>query len=99
MPKKRMLVNAAELAESRIAVVQDGKLQEYYTQRRGGDQSAGNIYKGTVSTVERSLQAAFVNISGPVNGFLQAGDVSFEVLRRDRKKKAHISYVRSPRIQ
>jgi ribonuclease E len=82
-----MLINAAEVAESRIAVIQNGKLEEYYTQRRGGEQGAGNIYKGIVSAVERSLQAAFVNINGPVNGFLQLGDVSYDLAEKDRKTK------------
>lgn len=99
MPKKRMLINAAEFAESRIAIVCDGKLEEYYTQQRRSDQSAGNIYKGIVTAVERSLQAAFVNINGPVNGFLQAADVSFEVINRSRKKQHRSRGGGAPRIQ
>ncbi len=99
MPKKRMLINAAEFAESRIAVVCDGKLEEYYTQRRGGEHGAGNIYKGVIVAVERSLQAAFVNIGGPVNGFLQVGDVSYEVARKSRTKRTRGSRGGAPRIQ
>ena len=87
MSKKLMLINAAELAENRIAVISDGKLVEYYTQRHNGGFSAGNTYKGVVVGVERSLQAAFVDIGGPANGFLQPGDVSFEAAGKSRKKK------------
>lgn len=86
--KRMMLINAAEFAESRIAVIQDSKLEEYYTQRRNGKGGAGNIYKGVVAAVERSLQAAFVDISGPVNGFLQADDISYKVVRPARRKQA-----------
>lgn len=87
MSNKRMLINAAELAENRIAVVTDGKLTEYYTQRQNGGFSAGNTYKGIVVGVERSLQAAFVDIGGAANGFLQAGDVSYEAAGKSRKNR------------
>jgi len=99
MSEKRMLINAAEFGESRIAVIENGKLQEYYTQRHGSNQATGNIYKGIVTAVERSLQAAFVNINGPVNGFLQVADVSYESVDKNRGSKLRSNKNGPPRIQ
>lgn len=71
-----MLVNLAEPLEGRIAVVHNGKLEEYYTERQTTREAAGNIYKGTVESVQQSLDAAFVNIGGSHSGFLQADNVT-----------------------
>ncbi len=75
-PEKRMLIDAAEREESRIAVVESGLLQELYIERRTGTESAGNIYKGTVLNIEPAIQAAFVDFGGRRNGFLHASDVT-----------------------
>ncbi len=72
---KKMLVDGAEEEESRIAVVEDGKLQELYIQRSAIGEIAGNIYKGVVLNVEPAIDAAFVNFGGPRNGFLHVSDV------------------------
>jgi len=70
-----MLVNLSEPLEGRIAVVRNGKLEEFYTERYTARAAAGNIYKAIVESVEGSLQAAFVNIGTSRNGFLQADNV------------------------
>ncbi len=88
MVKRRMLINAAEVTESRIAVVLGGKLEEYYTERSDSQHMAGNIYKAAVVNVERSLQAAFVNIGGSANGFLQAGDISYQAAGRKSRHRS-----------
>jgi ribonuclease E len=74
MPKE-MLINAVEGEECRIAVVQDGALEELYLERASAERHVGNIYKGRVHNVEPSIQAAFVDIGMPKNGFLHSSDV------------------------
>ncbi|MEJ2586099.1 MAG: Rne/Rng family ribonuclease [Deltaproteobacteria bacterium] len=71
----KMLINAVEPEEYRIAVIQDGLLDGFYFQPTSAEQKTGNIYKGVVERVERSLQACFVNYGDEKNGFLSAGDI------------------------
>lgn len=72
---KKMLIDAAEEEESRIAIIENGKLQELYIQRNAVGEIAGNIYKGIVLNVEPAIGAAFINFGGERNGFLHASDV------------------------
>ncbi len=73
--KKRMLINVVEPEESRIAILEDGILEELYIERFSREQIAGNIYKGRIVNVESSIEAAFVNIGISRNGFLHVSDV------------------------
>ncbi|PIE24376.1 MAG: ribonuclease E [Planctomycetota bacterium] len=72
---KRMLVNANDGEECRIAIVEDGKLSELYVEISDRESYLGNIYKGKVVNIEPSIGAAFVNFGGNRNGFLHASDV------------------------
>jgi len=72
---KEMLINAVEGEECRIAILEDGALEELYLERAGTERHVGNIYKGRVNNVEPSIQAAFVEIGMAKNGFLHASDV------------------------
>ena len=72
---KRMLINAMDSEESRIAVVEDGVLQELHVEVASREAYLGNIYKGKVVNIEPSIGAAFVSFGGRVNGFLHASDV------------------------
>ncbi len=73
---KRMLINAVHVEQKRMAIVDSGKLLEFYIQMSVREPITGNIYKGTVLKVERGLQAAFVNYGGKRDGFLPLRDVS-----------------------
>lgn len=73
--QRRMIINALEPEESRIALLEDNVLQELYIQPTATEQCLGNIYKGRVGNVERSIQAAFVDIGLPKNAFLHVSDV------------------------
>lgn len=75
MARKQMLISTVEPEEIRIAVVTNGKLDQLYLERVGRFQQAGNIYKGTVTNVEPSLEAVFVDLGGGKNGFLHISDV------------------------
>lgn len=76
--KKEMLVNALQPEESRIAIVEDGVLEELYIERSSLDNFVGNIYKGRVVNLEPSIQAAFVDFGVGRNGFLHVSDVEYQ---------------------
>src|SRR5579859_3248441 len=72
---KEMLINVSEGEECRIALLQDGKLEELYMERTSSTSHVGNIYKGRVTNVEPSIQAAFVDFGLGRNGFLHISDL------------------------
>ena len=59
-----MLINAIDSEESRIAVVEDGVLQELHVELANREAYLGNIYKGKVVNIEPSIGAAFVAFGG-----------------------------------
>lgn len=72
---KRMLINASHQEECRVAIAEDDKLLELEYERADQEQQKGNIYKATISRIEPSLQAAFLDIGSSRNGFLQINDI------------------------
>jgi ribonuclease E len=73
--KKEMVINVVPREECRIAILQQGKLEEIYLERASSENYVGNIYKGRVTNVEPSIQAAFVDFGMVKNGFLHISDV------------------------
>lgn len=73
MKKKEILINY-EQQERRVAILEDGKLENYFVERAQDRTTLGNIYKGRVETIVPSVGAAFVNIGGEKNGFLYLND-------------------------
>ena len=73
--EKRMLINAVEPEECRIAILENNVLEELYIERSSREQIAGNIYKAKVVNIESSIEAAFVDIGFKKNGFLHVSDV------------------------
>ncbi len=61
--------------QTRLAVLEDGELSEYYVERKGQEKLAGNIYLGRVANILPGMQAAFVDIGLDKNAFLHAGDI------------------------
>jgi ribonuclease E len=76
--KKEMLINVLQPEESRIAIVEDGVLEELYVERNSAENFTGNIYKGRVVNIEPSIQAAFVDFGVGRNGFLHVSDVEYQ---------------------
>lgn len=70
-----MLINVADPDECRIAILADDRLEELYMERAASASHVGNIYKGRVTNVEPSIQAAFIDFGLPVHGFLHISDV------------------------
>ncbi len=85
---KEMLISIVEGEECRIALLENGGLEELYLERASVERHVGNIYKGRVNNVEPTIQAAFVDIGMPKNGFLHASDVLPSAYPR-RKKDGH----------
>jgi len=81
---RKILINATEEEESRVAVLKEGVLQEFYIERRSMGNRLGSVFKGRVCNVEPSIGAAFVEIGGPRNGFLHASDLNPEILKLAR---------------
>jgi ribonuclease E len=80
--KQEMLINVAQPEESRIAILEDGVLEELYVERTGQDNYVGNIYKGVVVNLEPSIQAAFVDFGVGRNGFLHISDIEPQYFRQ-----------------
>src|SRR5580658_6596659 len=70
-----MLINISQGEECRIALVEDGRLEELYMERTSATSHVGNIYKGRVTNVEPSIQAAFIDFGLGRNGFLHISDL------------------------
>jgi ribonuclease E len=73
--KKEMLINVMQPEECRIAILEDGVLEELYVERTSQESYVGNIYKGRIVNIEPSIQAAFVDFGIGRNGFLHVSDV------------------------
>jgi ribonuclease E len=70
-----MIVNYIPGEECRVAIVEDGRLEELHAERANAVSFVGNIYVGRVTNVEPSIQAAFVDFGLESNGFLHISDV------------------------
>ncbi len=89
---KRMLINATQPEERRLAIVDGQKLLDFETEIEGREQRKGNIYKAVVTRVEPSLEACFVDYGEERHGFLPFKEISRQYFKEGVD-------VRSARIQ
>jgi ribonuclease E len=80
--KSEMLINVSQPEECRIAIIEDGVLEELYIERASQESYVGNIYKGRIVNLEPSIQAAFVDFGVGRNGFLHISDVEPQYFRQ-----------------
>jgi ribonuclease E len=73
---KRMLINATQTEERRLAIVDGQKLLDYEIEIEGREQRKGNIYQAIVTRVEPSLEACFVDYGEDRHGFLPFKEIS-----------------------
>jgi ribonuclease E len=73
---KRMLINATQAEELRVALVDGQKLYDFDIEVPSKEQKKSNIYKGIITRVEPSLEAAFVNYGAEKHGFLPFKEIS-----------------------
>src|SRR5687768_15761396 len=78
---KRMLINATQAEERRLAIVDGQKLLDFETELEGREQRKGNIYKAVVTRVEPSLEACFVDYGEDRHGFLPFKEISKNYFR------------------
>jgi ribonuclease E len=71
----KMLINAVDEEEYRVAMIKDGLLDGFYVETMSAEQKVGNIYKGVIEHIQPSLQACFVDFGEDRNGFLQISDI------------------------
>tara|TARA_B100001248_G_scaffold256916_1_gene238615 strand:+ start:2033 stop:4006 length:1974 start_codon:yes stop_codon:yes gene_type:complete len=84
---KRILINSSYGNELRVALVDGAKLYDFDTESPDKILLKGSIFKATVSRVESSLDAAFVNFGSERHGFLPLKDLSSEFYKKDKKGK------------
>ena len=78
---KRMLVNATQQEELRVALVDGQKLYDLSIELPSREQKKSNVYKGRITRVEPSLEAAFVDYGSQRQGFLPLKEVAREYYR------------------
>ncbi|MDQ6961497.1 MAG: Rne/Rng family ribonuclease [Mariprofundaceae bacterium] len=98
MEKKCILINAVHPEESRVAIADRGYLQELEVEAAEKVQVKSNIYKGIITRVEPSLQAAFVEYGSAKQGFLPLNEIHSDYWRDGKHadadvRKAHIQDV------
>lgn len=72
--KKEIIINEEGL-ETRVAVLEEGKLEGFFVERESEDRIVGSIFKGKIQNIEDSLQAAFVDIGLKKNAFIHYWDM------------------------
>jgi ribonuclease E len=79
----KLLINAEEPEECRIALLEDGRLESFHVTTIDREPTKNNIYKGRIVSIEANLQAAFVDIGTGRNGFLPFNEIHPEYFRQD----------------
>jgi len=82
-----MLINALHEEQCRVAIVENGKLQELDIESAMKTQAKSNIYKGTITKVEPSLQAAFVEYGASRQGFLPINEIHSDYWKEGSPKE------------
>jgi ribonuclease E len=85
---RKMFVNAADPEVFRVAIVEEGQLEELALESSSREPTKANIYKGVVANIEPSLQAAFVNYGGERHGFLPLSEVHPDCYQEKPQSKA-----------
>src|ERR1700694_1425478 len=78
---KRMLINATQQEELRVALVDGQKLYDLAIEIPSREQKKANVYKGRISRVEPSPEAAFIEYGAARHGFLPLKEVAREFFR------------------
>ena len=87
--KKLMLINALHEEESRVAIIEDGYLHELDIESAHKALTKSNIYRGKVTKVEASLQAAFVEYGSARQGFLSMNEIHPDYWKEGVDKSAN----------
>ena len=85
---KRMLINASQEEEFRVALVDGQRLYDLDIENRTRVQKKANIYKGKITRVEPSLEAAFVDFGAERHGFLPLKEISRQYFKSDAPRQS-----------
>jgi ribonuclease E len=88
-PVAKLLINAEEPEECRIALIEDGRVESFHVTTVVHEQTKGNIYKGRVTAIEPNLQVAFIDIGTDKNGFLPFSEIHPEYYTCDKAAQKH----------
>ncbi|HYW76364.1 MAG TPA: Rne/Rng family ribonuclease [Gammaproteobacteria bacterium] len=88
---KRMLINAAQPEELRVALVDGQELYDLDVEVPSAEQKKGNIYKGRISRIEPSLEACFVEYGAERHGFLPLREIAPSYRKKDSEPGEHQS--------
>lgn len=91
---KRMLINATQPEELRVALVDGQKLYDFDIEVPSKEQKKSNIYKGIITRVEPSLEAAFVNYGAEKHGFLPFKEIAPEYRSGEDEGKSNKNNIR-----
>jgi len=86
---KKILIDSSKSTETRIALINNDKLEEYEIETHNNNRIKSNVYLAKISRVEASLQAAFVDFGGNKHGFLPFTEIHpdyFKIPVSDQKK-------------
>src|SRR5690606_8310848 len=88
---KRMPINATQEEELRVAMVDGQRLYDLDIESQSREQKKSNIYKGRITRVEPSLDAAFVDYGGERHGFLPLKEISREYFLNEPAQGARLN--------
>ena len=89
----KILINAIDPEEVRIAKVKESRMEEFQIEMAGREIIHGNIYKGVITRVEPSLQAVFVDFGGERNGFLQQHEIHSDYFQENSGNQRTIEWL------
>lgn len=96
MTNQTMIINARDPEEFRIAILEGSSLEGFFIETAARTKVVGNLYKGLITHVQPSLQAAFVNYGMDRNGFLPLSDIHPEYYQEDVQEPVRIQDVIHP---
>lgn len=85
--------------ETRMAILEDGRLRDFAVERNDDMHIVNHIYKGTIQNILPSLQAAFVNIGRRRNAFIYMGDMFPRAASKEEIQQMHLSVGQSVLVQ
>ncbi len=88
---KRMLINATQYEEFRVALVDGQRLYDLDIESLGHEKKKANIYKGKITHIEPSLEAVFVDYGAKRHGFLPFKEIAHEYFSNDHTFNNHVN--------
>ncbi|MEO0133920.1 MAG: S1 RNA-binding domain-containing protein, partial [candidate division WOR-3 bacterium] len=84
---KTTIIITHKFNDTRVAILENGRLVEFYIEREGIENNVGKIFKGKVENIVKGLRGAFVNIGLRKNGFLPLAEIPEEIFGIDLEEE------------